>query len=678
MRLPDFLLLACLGAWALPAQTTGSLEGCVYDPSGAAVAGASLRIVELQRGTERRLPTDERGRYLAPGLVPGVYQIEVSHGGFEGELRRGLELAAGRAIRVDFHLRLGEAHEKIEVTAEAPLVSVSVGDWGRSVEQRKLEDLPLNGRDLFDLSAQEPGAVVPANANKTLTTGLGVHVSINGMRPNQTAFRLDGVYVSDATGSAPTSAAGRTPGVEAVEELRLVSSPFSAEYGRTVGAVVTAVSKSGTNQLHGSLYEFLRNSALDTRNFFDPSTAKTPPLRRNQFGGLLGGPLRRDRVFLLGNYEGIRQSSSQTLHSVTPEAGTRQGRLPGPGGLQIIPVAPQVRPYLDLFPLPNGASFGDGAGEYISGNPTATREDYVAAKVNAFASERLNFASRYSLDDANSSSFDPFSLWRLGKESRHQFVLMETQFLPSPGTIHQFRASLSRIRNIEEAYALDRLPASLSFVKGQPMGAIQVVGLSDLGGTRVRLSPQRTTMNDYQVSYDLTRVHGAHTLRLGGGFDRIQFNPVADVNVVGYYRFTSLAAFLQARPQSGDVAVPGTSSVRGWRQNLFSGFVQDELRAGPRLSLTIGLRYETYSTPAEVQGRIATLRDPVRDPATTVGAPVFENPSRWDFAPRMALAWDPGGSGKTVVRAGAGIFYDLIGTTQLNIAGGSVDRKSVV
>lgn len=324
MRASTLLFSLLLLTGGMIAQTTGQIEGVVRDPAGMPAPDTALRILETGTGAERRLSTDERGWYLAPGLAPGRYEIEASHAGLRSEMRRGVELLAGRSVRVDFLLQLGEMHDSVVVSGEAPLVSAAPKDWGGFIEQRKLESLPLNGRDLFDLSSQQPGATVATTAFKSLATGFGTRVSVNGARPNQNSFRMDGIYINDATAAAPSSAAGRSLGLEGIQELQLVASPFDAEYGRGGGAAFMAVSKSGSNQWHGSSYEFLRNSALDAKNFFDPADQKIPPLRKNQFGGLLGGPLRRNRLFLLTNYEGVRPTSGQTLRAVTPTAEARQ------------------------------------------------------------------------------------------------------------------------------------------------------------------------------------------------------------------------------------------------------------------------------------------------------------------------------------------------------------------
>jgi hypothetical protein len=609
--------------------------------------------------------SDHKGRYAASGLPPGLYRIEVAAGGFRREVRTGIQLEAGRNISQDFRLTLGEARETVEVSAAPPLISVSVADWGRSIPGQKLKDLPLKGRDLLDLIAREPGATVSSSAAPRLTTGLGTRVGVNGARPGQSSYRLDGVYINDWTGSAPSGASGRLLGLESVQEVRLVSSPFSAEYGRSAGSLITAVSRSGTNTLHGSAYDYFRNEALDAKNFFNLAGERIPPLRSNQFGGLASGPLRRDRLFFLLNYEAVREQSSRSARALTLTDAARQGRLPG-GAVR---VAPEAVPYLNLYPRPTGIDFVDGSAEYYSIIGRRVRQDFITAKSDWAKSERWRSAVRYTLDASNTNAPDAFQLWRFLGRSRNQFAQAETHLTPSATALHSFRAGFSSVRNGEFGALRDDIPAAMSFLPGQPMGAIQVTGLESLGGLEARSRPRQFVLNDYQFSHDSTLMRGPHSIRMGSAYNRTQFNQVSDLNSIGYYVFNSIAALLQARPTSGDLMQPGSDSVRRWRMHLAAGFLQDDWRLSRRLNFSFGLRYEFTSTPSEVNGKIAVLRNPSSDVSVSTGGPLFENPAKTNFAPRAAVAWDPSGAGRTVFRAGAGIFFDLLGTRELVISG---------
>lgn len=657
-------------AACLRCQTTGVIEGTIHDPSGASVPRAALGITETGTSARREVSSDADGRYQAPRLAPGTYEVTVSHPGFREQVRRGIQLEAGAAARVDFTLELGEMQDRLVVVAEASPVNVNPSAWGGSVKQQELEALPLMGRDLFELATQQPGVILVRQADRNVVHGPGLKVSVHGMRPNQNGFLLDGIQINDASRSVAASAAGVHLGVEGVRELRVISSPFSAEYGKAVGAVFTAVTKSGSNELHGSLYDFLRNSALDARNFFDDPGERMPPLRRDQFGGALGGPIRVNKLFYMVNYEATRETLSRTLRPSVPNEAARGGVLPAPGGgTRTVQVAPQVRPYLDLYPLPNGRDFGDGTAEFINESAESTREDYLAGKLDVLASPGVRLSGRYTFDSADREEPDPLHIWRFFTESRNQFFHTEAQHLVSPTTIHTFRTAFSRVRNAELGQPRNDIPAALSFVPGQPLGSIVVTGLADIGGQTARLRPRRHTLNHYQLNDELAQIRGRHSLRAGAGFSRVQFNQVAEFSSMGHYQFSSLGDLLAARPLTGDVLRPGSDMSRGWRQNELFAYFQDELRAGSSLSLSLGVRYEFASTPVEVHGKVATLGDPERDTAVKVGGDIFRQPRTPHLAPRVSLAWDPFGSGRTAVRAGAGIFYDLLSVRDVVVPG---------
>jgi hypothetical protein len=671
---PGIIIVYMLAVTALlmpvtaQAQITGTIEGVVSDPSGRAVTGVPMRVVETTTNAERRLVTDQRGWYTAAQLDPGHYRLEVNAKGFEPAQTGVLELTAGQNVHADIALKIGATRESVQVTAEAGKVDTAAGAWGSNIEERQLDSLPLIGRDIFDLAAQEPGVTAPATATQALDVGLGLHISINGNRPSENAFRLDGIYINDPTGSAPASAAGNLLGIDTLAELRIVASPFSAEYGRTDGGVVAAVSKSGTNEFHGSAWEYLRNSALDAKNYFDPP-GKIPELRLNQFGGILNGPLVHNRLFFLADYEGIRSDTDETQILDTPDAQARQGLLPANGVLTKVKLAPAIIPYLALYPLPNGPDLGNGVGEYITGQPTNTSENYAVGKVDYLVSDRLHFGTRYTSDISTSNTLDPFQFWTSENTSHYNLLQTTAQYVQSPTTIHDFRVAFSQIYN-SGAESVPASSADLDFVPGAGMGTIQVVGLTNFGGTLAQTAPRHFNTVDGQTSYSGEKIIGAHSLSFGSSFDRILFGENGDLDRTGYYQFTSLQNFLAAQPNDLTVMSPGSTTLRHWRYDEFSAFVQDEWRITRRLSVGIGVRYETATTPVERNNLVATLPDPLTDSQVTVGGPIWINPSKLNFAPRASIAWDPFGDGRTVVRLGSGIFYDLLGTRELSVVGG--------
>jgi Carboxypeptidase regulatory-like domain len=654
------------------AQLSGNLEGAVTDPSNQTVVGAQIRITETTTNTERRLITDREGRYTAAELPPGTYRVEASSPGFQPAEIVGLALTAGITLRADFRLKIGAARESISVIASAQQIDTSAGAWGNSISEQQLASLPLNGRDIFELASQQIDVIAPASATQAIDAGLGVHFSINGSRPSENAFRLDGIYINDSTGSAPASAAGYFLGLEAIAELRVISSPFSAEYGRSDGGTITAVTKSGTNSFHGGAYEYLRNSAFDGKNFFDQANDPIPGLRQNQFGGLLDGPILKDRLFFFLNYEGIRISSSQTQASATPNQQARDGLLPVNGVLTSVPVAAAMLPYLSLYPLPNGPNLGNGTGEFITAVPSLTSEDSASAKLDYVHSERLRFSGRYTYDTSYQNNGDPLKVWTYENDSHYSLFQGTAQYVQSATLIQDFRAAFSQIGNGEIATVPAPVSAQLAFIPGQRIGAIQVTGLANFGGNFARSTPQHYTNTDEQFSYSVTKIAGIHKISAGGSYDRILLNELLDVDRDGYYQFSSLQGFLDGKTKSLSAMTLPSDTLRHWRMNQFSAYAQDDIRLTRRLSAGVGVRYEPASVPVERNGLVASLHNPLADTQIALGGPLYMNPSKLNFAPRASLAWDVRGDGQMVIRAGAGIFYDLLGTRELVISGANM------
>ncbi len=648
-------------AWSLP---SGSIGGTVTDPSGQVVAAAGVRVVEVSTNAERRVSSDRAGRYMVADLPPGTYALEIAHDGFQLSRIDGLQLTAGRTLVADIELKIGTSRETVVVTATAQPVDTQPGAWSAAVSQEQLAALPLNGRDVFDLASQQIGVQTPATASSTIVSGLGVHISVNGSRPSENAFRLDGIYINDSGGSAPASAAGHLLGLEAIAELNLVTAPFSAEYGRTDGGVLTAVSKSGTNEFHGALYEYLRNSDFDAKNYFDPATGPTPPFHRNQFGGLFDGPILANKLFFLLNYEGIRIASNQTTTIVTPDAQARTGLLPVNGALKQVPLSPAIAPYLALYPLPNGPDLGNGTGDYSTPVPTTTREDFATGKLDYVRSERWRFNAHYAFDDSGSDTGDAFRIWSFRSGSHDNIVQGAAQFVPSANTVEELHAASSEIGNGNTASSAADVAAD-AFVPGQNVGALQVTGLGNFGGNVARNTPNFYSLGDSQINYSITRIAGAHKISAGASFNRILLNEAGDLDRAGYYQFTSLQNFLAAQPSKLNILAPDSGTLRHWRMLQVSGYLQDDVRLSSHIAIGLGLRYEMATTPVERDGLAGSLPDPLTDANVTVGGPLYQNPSTHNFAPRASLAWDPAGDGRTVVRLGGGIFYDLLGTREL-------------
>lgn len=648
---------------SLSAQTTASIEGRILDPSGAGVTGASIRVRHIATGSVRVTQSREDGAFRLVDVTAGAVQAEIAHPGFQPVTRTGLRAAAGASLWLEIQLAIRSSVESVTVESRQPLVNTNALDWGASQDQQRLESLPLNGRDLFSLANQAAGTNFNNTQSRSLTAGSGLPLSVNGARSNQNAFRLDGVYINDATRSVPGSASGRLLGLESVQELRLVTSPFSAEYGQAAGGVLTAVSKSGGNQFHGSAYEFFRNSALDSRNFFD---AAKPPLRRNQFGAMASGPIRREHLFFLANYESLRDSTGRTARALTLSEAARRGVI---GSQAPIAIPAAVRPFLDVFPAPNGVDFGDGSAELVASRNNGVTEHYGAAKIDWIPSEAFRILGRYTSSRAVSAVPEDLGLWNLEDSSRHEILNTEAQWIPSPRTLTTTRIGFTRLFNGELAASLDPRTNTLSFLPDRGLGAIRVTGLTDLGALAVRQRPRENDLRDLQFQQDLTHIGGPHSFKAGFALDLIRFNQVAETNKGGYYQFNSIASFLQGRATNVDVMTPSSDASRRWQQRIHSAFGQYQFRPNARFSIVAGVRWESYTVPSELDGKQATLRNPFSDAAITIGGPLFRNPSWGNFAPRLSIAWDPLGTGRTVIRAGFGQFFDLLGTREIVVAG---------
>lgn len=640
---------------AVAQTTTATLSGTVKDDSGAVLPGVSIVVKHVDTGRVRDTVTDDAGRYSVPNLDLGNYQVQAELAGFQTSVRSGMKLSIGQEGIVDFTMRIGEISEKVVVSGEAPLVQTTSSTITALVDDKKIRDLPLNGRDFSQLASLQAGVYSPPSMGQAInsTFGAGPRMSISGARPTQNNFFLDGTDVQDAIGRTPAGVSGATLGVETVREFTVLTSIYSAEYGKVAGGVINAVTKSGTNDLHGSVFEFLRNDNMDSRNFFD---RVKPEFKRNQFGFTLGGPVVKDRTFFFGSYEGLRDRLGITQRSIVLTADARQGIFPGN---RIVAISPQVKPYLALFPLPNGGrDFGDGRAEFIRGFSQPTNEDYFLIKGDQTLSASDSLAARYSLDDSSVTIQESFPGFEEVGSTRRQYAMIEEKKIISPALLNEFRVSLNRsiVGVLTNQYIT--LDPALSFLPGRPMGSLGVSGLASYGynGRADRV----LTQNMYEYVDNLTHHRGSHSLRFGVQLKRIHFNTISAYAQNGLWSFTSVQSFLAAQANTVDIALPGSDTIRGWRQVYFGGYVQDDFRATPRLTLNAGLRYEFTTEPTEVNGKVANLVHPLTDTKVSVLDTLYTNPCLKCFAPRVGFAWDTFGTGKTAVRGGFGIFYNVL------------------
>ncbi|OFW41698.1 MAG: hypothetical protein A3J28_06735 [Acidobacteria bacterium RIFCSPLOWO2_12_FULL_60_22] len=666
--------LGLAGPGLLLAQvTTATISGTTKDQTEAVVPGAKVTVTNKETGTVRTSVTGSTGRYRLTALPIGTYDVEVELAGFQRGVRSGVVLNVGQEMVVDFNLQVGDVAEQVTVTGDVPLIETTTSTISGLVEPKQMRDIPLNSRSFLELVPLQTGAVFQEAGDSTASKGFGKKLSIVGARAASNSFLLDGADINDSTNSAG-SAAGTMAGVETVREFRVVTNAYDAEYGRHTGGVISAITKSGTNEFHGSLFEFLRNDNLDARNFFDrdprnPTVRSNPPeFRRNQFGFSAGGPVIRNRTFFFGSYEGLREGLGQTFTFNVPGVQMRRGILAG----QTINVDPKVRPFLEAYPFPNTPDRPDGTAQFIEGLTNTTSQNFWTARVDHRFSDSDSIFGRFTFDGAQQ-----FRPGQIGREltvntggdanTANRFLTLEETHLFSAALLSRTHFSYNRTRLSLFDIALEgRTYPKFSFTSQDDVsGSIAVSGLNNWGGDA--FNPKLYIQNTFQFKQDFFYTVGRHSLKWGGQGERFQFNQRTDFNAGGAFTFGSLADFLRNDSSGATFTKPGSDNIRGWRQSLFGLYLQDDIAVLPGFSLNIGVRYEFITVPTEANGKVATIRDltprhfySVTDAQTDIGDPYFLNPSLKNFAPRVGLAWDPFRNGKTSVRAGVGVYDEQV------------------
>ena len=677
-RSDSFLTIAWLaGLFVFPipshAQVTGgSILGTISGPTGAAMPGAQVEIRSMTTVVARIVKSDTAGFYSAPGLAPGDYEMTVSAAGFITQVRTGIAVSVGATICLNVAMHPGSADEVARQAATMAAACQASSVLGGNVNSSTVRNTPLNGRDWTQLATLQAGVTGVQAGNAAgignAERGFGAAVSISGARPDQNSYRLDGASINDYSNGAPGSVVGDNLGIDAVEQVSVLGSNYPAEYGRTSGGVINAVTKSGTNAFHGSLYEFLRNSSLDARNFFDG--AQIPPFKRNQFGGSAGGPIQRDRTFIFGDYEGLRQSLGVTTVDTVPSAQARRGQL----STGVVQVDPAIAPYLAaFFPLPNGPLLGAGdIGIYTFAAQDVTNEDYFTVRVDHKFSQNDTLYGTYMRDTSETVQPDTFNELRSNLVSNRQVATLHEQHSFSPSAVNVARAGFSRAVAIQGGVTSVLNPAMLdpsyAFIPGQLVGSIQgIPGLTSFGGgPNIYHSvggSRNITWNSFQGGDDVLLTKGKHALKFGVAVERMQNNQQSFSSVNGNFRFSSLANFLINRPQNFSGLVPTPIPVFGERQTLFGAYTQDDVKLRPNLTVNLGLRYEMVTVPTEAHGRLSNLQSPT-DAEPHLGSPYFLNPTLRNFEPRLGFAWNA--SGRTLVRGGFGMFDVLPLTYEFN------------
>ncbi len=694
------------GIWIVPllftqllcAQViTATISGTVTDSTGAVVPGAAVSVRQVETGITHAATTDGAGRYRVSSLESGNYEVSANLTGFQSMVRSGITLSIGREAVVDFALQVGAVAESVTVTGEAPLVNTTNATISQLVSQQALESLPLNGRSFGDLANTQPGVIssLPMSGGDTGSTG-GVFIGggqggarvLSGTVPQQVTNLLDGIETSSGARGVPASSvSGQQLGVDAVREFSVIQSVPGAQFGRAAGGVVNAVTQSGTNNFHGTAFEFLRNEHLDSRTYFkDPHFDRTP-FKRNQFGGTLGGPIKKDQTFFFANYEALRVAAANTAVGSTLTRETRQGNITDATGkvTQTVVVDPNVQPLIDLLPLPTDPIrySGTGVADHVSTRPYNILENYGTARVDHQLSSKDSFFGRLTIDysdrtDNQSQILTPVPYQHFQAGNYLVGAVSWTRVL-SPTVLSTVRVGLTRQRAAQwqtytnfgsefpEGKGLD---PRLQAIQGVPLGSYAISGVS-VGGIGPGLVSEFWYMDNlFNESAQVMVNRGRHSLTIGADIKRYQDNVSNCSACYGNFSWQTLQRFLTNRPfsnaQNINYTTPGTyyaDTYRGYRQTYGAAFVQDDFQLKSNLTLNLGLRWEIMRSPREVNGKLAVFKEVYLDsqgtPLTDPGAAYFAIKSPLaGFTPRVGFAWSPGGSGRTVVRGGAGMYIE--------------------
>lgn len=665
------LLLA--GALAAHAQVVGgTISGAIHDASGAALSGATVTVRQIETGATRTLTTDSEGRFFAPSVPVGAYSVSAAHDGFETQQQAGISLAIGQSLQLNFALGLATVQQQVVVDASEASVNTTTQQTAGLIDERQVKELPLNGRSYDELLTLNPATLNYTGERSggigSSNSSVGNMFAVSGRRPQDNLFLLNGI---EYTGSSlinvtPGGTSGQLLGVDAVREFNVATDTYGATYGKRDGAQVSIVTSSGTNRLHATAFEFIRNSALDARNYFDQGSI--PEFQRNQFGGSLGGPIRANKLFLFGNYEGFRQNWGLSAVTLVPDNRAREGFLPkSGGGEQNVGVNAAVAPLLALWPVQNGPELGGGIAEAFSHPKQIIREDFGTARFDDNLGGKDLLFAVYTVDDstANTPSQNPLSL--IDESLREQVASVQEQHVFSPALLNTARFGYSRASYFFTGYT----PVTeTGWVTGKPIGAIVISGsTASNGASAITQAGLNVGSNNTAARNLLTwddHVYwsrGRNQIEAGVWLQRIESNDLLAQSQYGQASFATLQTFLQGTVKTFTV-VPSPTEL-GWRSFEGAGFVEDTIKVTPRLELRAGFRSESTNGWNEAQGRAANyaIVDGVLQTNPVVGSSALtKNHAKFLPEPRVGFAWDVWGNGKTAVRGGFGLYHGLLDT----------------
>jgi hypothetical protein len=713
---------------------TGTILGTVKDSSGALVPGATVTAQNVETGASRSISTDETGAYRLAALPVGHYDLRVESSGFKPTTQKGLVLDVDQEAVLNFSLEVGSTLQEVVVTGEAPLVNTTAASLGGLVSEKKIADLPMNGRNFLDLVLLQPGVSQDTVVVHLGGGGEGTTYSSNGAPIISNNFLLDGTPMQNVLGFNGASAVGTTLGLDGIREYKVITNAFSAEYGMNMGSQMTIVSKGGSNQFHGKAFEYLRNRVLDARNFLDDSQARcqasnpanpsscprSPQYQRNDFGGAFGGPIRKDKTFFWGVFEALKQTKgnpviTKSIPAACVANGTRTVAQGNPNGVDYavtpgdcggnasgmtgnITVNAAIRPLLALYD-PADSNYTQLSHESVN---------YGQMRVDHNFSKDDSLFARYTIEDAIDfvpgpgfgASVYGFKEFENSEPSRSQFITLSESHIFSPALLNTARISFSRTNILANLVAnpsqtgQEVVGPDVSFISGQPIGLIVIGGNGSGSSTFTTMGPDFAApnyhlQNYWSLSNDIFYSRGKHALKFGFLGNRIQLITGETVWSRGRVNFLKgLPAFLQNQPTQVLAAIPGGVPRRHFRYETYGFYGQDDWRVAPRLMLNLGLRYEFNTTVTESQGLQTTILNPGAEVDVVGGSswtnplttePYLRNPSLKNFSPRVGFAWDPAGKGTTSIRSAFGLYYDVatVGSTTFGYVVGDPPYRSI-
>ena len=702
---------------ALAQMDTGTISGIVRDAQGAIIPGATIVVTDVDTNASFSTITSDSGFYTVPQLRVGRYKVAASLPGFKTEVRAGITLRVQEVARVDFTLQVGEISDQVTVTGGAPLLETETSSVGQVIEGKTITDLPLNGRNYLQLAKLTAGVVEPSRGDRAVTGGSFV---ANGVRSTLNNFILDGVdNNSKVVDLQNSSNVVIQPSVDALQEFKVQTHSFSAEFGRSAGAVVNATIKSGANQFHGTIFEFLRNDVFDARNFFSRPQDPKPPLKRNQYGGTFGGPIRRDKTFFFGSWEGTRERRGINYVVTLPDAAARKGDFSGdrtifdpatlkprPGGGFVRDpfqgnVIPEVRldpialKLIALLPFPN---LPGKANNYVVNPTRSTNRDQLDFRVDQIFSANDKFFTRYSFTNANFANPGPFVPPLVGSDNfqqanntqKAQGLAIGESHIFSPRRINEVRIGYNRVRDDLLPFVKDDLISQFGF-RGIPtdtgitgLPKITISGFATMG--EATFLPNFKISETYQVNDDLSFIRGNHSFKAGVIFNYVRSFFNISGSARGLFNFTGVftqdpqnrartgsafADFLLGTAANADLS---NFTAGDLRNQYWGAYFQDDWKVTPNFTLNLGLRYELWTQPVERNDQQGNFlidqkklifpgnRTPPGIPdslVTAIPAGVSDRGlmkvDKNNFAPRLGFAYHF--APHSVLRVGAGIFY---------------------